>query len=200
MGKSSDEHKDKIRQTVVDWVKSKKSYDAQDGWRTENLVETLIESVLRYSPDSGLFRDLYFELNRNDGFVRHLGGFLDEVSSEVQLVLEAKIPVLIYSGPSSELPKVFELLNSKGTVLSRYEIYAARWIDQRQQIKNGEIIDAIWKKYETLVEEGFTLTVAEDAPDEESRRSRPYSLFDYLFGLGQYLADKFPSALQTCEG
>ncbi len=192
LGKVSDEYKDRIRQTIVDWVKGNKSYDARDGWRTENLVEALIEKVLRFSSDSSLYRDMYFELNRNQDFIRHLGGFLDEVSNAVKLVLEAKIPVLIYSGPSSELPTVFELLNSKGTVLSRYEIYAAQWIEYRQQIMNAEVIDAIWKKYETLEDEGFTLDVSEEAPDEESRRNRHYTLFDYLFGLGQYLADKFP--------
>lgn len=192
LGKAGDEYKDRIRQTIVTWVKGKKSYDTRDGWRTENLVEALIENVLKYASDSTLYRDVYFDLNRNDDFTRVLGGFLDDVSGEVKLVLDAKVPVLIYSGPSSELPTVFELLNSKGTALSRYEIYAAQWIDCRQRITNAEVIDAIWKKYETLEDEGFTLDVSEEAPDEESRRNRQYTLFDYLFGLGQYLADKFP--------
>ena len=199
LGKVADDYKDRIRQTIVDWVKEKESYEARDGWRTENLVEALIEKVLKYSSDSILFRDLYFDLNRNDDFIRRLGGFLDEVSSEVKLVLDAKIPVLIYSGPSSELPTVFELLNSKGTALSRYEIYAAQWIDCRQQIMNADVIDAIWKKYETLEDEGFTLDVSEEAPDEESRRNRQYTLFDYLFGLGQYLAHKFPRLFKPAK-
>lgn len=192
LGKSSDEYKDRIRQTIVDWVKGKRSYDARDGWRTDNLAEALIGNVLKYSSDSSLFRDLYFELNRNDDFTRLIGGFLDEVSGEVKLILDAKIPVLIFSGPSSELPTVFELLNSKGTVLSRYEIYAAQWIDQRRRIANPEVIAAIWRKNEALEEEGFTLDVSEEAPDEASRRNRPYSLFDYLFGLGHVLCGKYP--------
>lgn len=192
LGKATDEYKDRIRQTIVSWVKGNKSYEARDGWRTQSLVDALLEHVLKYSPDSSLYRDVYFELNSNQELIECLGGFLDDVSSEVKLVLDAKIPVLIYSGPSSELPTVFELLNSKGTVLSRYEIYAAQWIDHRQQIANTEVIEAIWKKYETLEDEGFTLDVSEEAPDEESRRIRHYTLFDYLFGLGQYLAVKFP--------
>jgi len=197
--KASDDYKDRIRQTIVDWVKAKKSYDARDGWRTENLVEALIGKVLKYAPDSILYRDLYFDLNRNQEFTAYLGGFLDAVSNEVKLVLDAKIPVLIYSGSSTELPTVFELLNSKGTVLSRYEIYAAQWIDYRQQITNFEIIEAIWKKYETLEDEGFTLDISEEAPDEESRRNRSYTLFDYLFGLGQYLAVKFPRLFKPAK-
>lgn len=192
LGKATDEYKDRIRQTIVSWVKGNKSYEAKDGWRTQSLVDAFLEHVLKYAPGTSLYRDVYFELNSSQELIEHLGGFLDDVSREVKLVLDAKIPVLIYSGSSSELPKVFELLNSKGTVLSRYEIYAAQWIDHRQQISNTEVIAAIWKKYETLEDEGFTLDVSEEAPDEESRRNRQYTLFDYLFGLGQYLSDKFP--------
>lgn len=199
LAKVSDDYKDRIRQTIVEWVKEKKGYDARDGWRTDNLVEALIKKVLRYSHDSILYRDQYFELNRNDDLIELLGGFLDEISGEVKLVLDAKIPVLIYSGPSSELPTVFERLNSKGTVLSRYEIYAAQWINCRQQIVNQEVIDAIWKKYETLEDEGFTLDVSEEAPDDATRRTRQYSLFDFLFGFGQYLAEKFPRLFKPAK-
>ncbi len=192
LGKSNDEYKDRIRTTVVDWVKGRKSYDAQDGWRTESLVQALIDKVLRYARESSLYKDLYFELNNNAALMRCLGRFLDEVSSEVKIVLDAKIPVLIFTGVSKQLPEIFERLNSKGTALSRYEIFAAQWIDRRRKIANPEIIEAIWRKYDALEEEGFTLDVAEDAQDEKAKRDREYTLFDYLFGFGQFLPDKFP--------
>lgn len=189
---TTDEYKDRIRKTVVDWVKGRKSYDAQDGWRTESLVQALIDNVLRYAKESGLYKEVYFEFNNNERLMRCLGRFLDEVSGEVKIVLDAKIPVLVFTGVSKQLPEIFERLNSKGTALSRYEIFAAQWIDKRREIANPEIIEAIWKKYEALEEEGFTLDVAEDAQDDSAKRSREYTLFDYLFGLGQYLSDKFP--------
>ncbi len=192
LGKSNDEYKDRIRKAVVDWVKGRKSYDAQDGWRTESLVQALIDHVLRYAKQSSLYKDVYFELNNNARLMRCLGKFLDEVSGEVKIVLDAKIPVLVFTGVSKQLPEIFERLNSKGTALSRYEIFAAQWIDRRRKIANPEIIEAIWKKYEALEEEGFTLDVAEDAQDDSAKRNREYTLFDYLFGFGQYLSDKFP--------
>ncbi len=192
LGKHSDDYKDRIRKTVVEWVKGRKTYEAQAGWRTDSLIQALIDDVLRYDESSSLYKDVFFELTQNWEMTTCLGKFLDDVSGEVKLVLDSKVPVLVYSGPSSELPKVFELLNSRGTVLSRYEIYAARWIGYRQQIMNQEVIDAIWRKFETLEDEGFTLDVSEDATDDETRRTRQYSLFDYLFGFGQFLSDKFP--------
>lgn len=192
LGKSIDEYKDRIRKTVVDWVKGRKSYDAQDGWRTESLVQALIDDVLRYELESSLYKEVYFELNNNAKLMRCLGRFLDEVSGEVKLILDAKIPVLVFTGVSKQLPEIFERLNSKGTALSRYEIFAAQWIDRRRKIANPDIIEAIWRKYEALEDEGFTLDVAEDAQDQTAKRNKEYTLFDYLFGFGQYLSAKFP--------
>ena len=192
LGKNSDEYKDRIRQAVVDWVKGRKSYEAQAGWRTDNLIQALIDNVLRYPRDASLYKDAYFDLNQNQALTQRLGKFLDEISGEVKRVLDARIPVLVFAGASKQLPEIFERLNSKGTALSRYEIFAAQWIDNRRRIGNPEIVAAVWKKYEALEEEGFSLDVAEDAPDEKARRNREYSLFDYLFGFGQYLSDKFP--------
>lgn len=192
LGKTSADYKDRIRQAVVDWVKGRKSYDAQAGWRKDSLVLALIDNVLRYSKDSILYKNVYFDLNNNDKLTNLLGQFLNAVSNEVKLVLDAKVPVLVFSGASKQLPEIFERLNSKGTVLSRYEIFAAQWIDSRRRISNPEIISAIWKKYESLEEEGFTLEISEDAQDEEARKNRVYTLFDYLFGFGHYLSDKYP--------
>ena len=66
LGKLTEDSKDKIRQTIVDWVKGNKNYEAQAGWRTDRLVSALIEKVLKYEPDTLLFREAYFSLNHED--------------------------------------------------------------------------------------------------------------------------------------
>ena len=191
LGRVSENAKDQIRQTIVKWVKGRKSREAQDGWRAEGITQALVRGILDYQPDTSLYKETVYELITNARFADRMSSFLDAVRSEAQAVLDAKIPVLIYTGPSSELPRVFELLNSKGTALTRYEIFAAQWINTRGRIANPEVVDAIWKKNESLEEEGFTLDISEEAQDEASRRQRDYSLFDYLFGLGQVLCAKF---------
>jgi len=199
LDRNTEESKDKIHQTVVEWVKSKKSYEQQDGWRTGDLIGALIKKVLGYARPENQYKNSLFELNDRPDLVKLLGQFLDKVSGEVKLVLDAKIPVLVYSGHPSELPTVFELLNSKGTVLSRYEIFAAQWMGVRQQISNREVLRMIWDKYEALEGEGFTLDVSEEAPDDESRIKRDYTLFDYLFGLGHFLAEKYPQLFKPVK-
>ncbi len=199
LNRKTEAGKDSIAQEIVKWVQKNKGFDARTGWRTEGLIRHLIFKILEYSHESILFKNLYLQLAMDDEVTYRLSSFLDSVSNESRTILDAEVPVIVFTGPSSKLPKVFELLNSKGTVLSRYEIFAAQWIDFRQRIANPKIIEAIWKKYEALEEEGYTLDVAEEATDDNARRSREYSLFDYLFGLGQHLSDKYPRLFKPAK-
>lgn len=140
----------------------------------------------------------YFEISQNGILKQALAKFLKDVR-ETADISKARLPMVIYNGPAFRTSSVFELLNSQGTVLSRYEIYAAQWIDQRQSIKNEAIVTAIWRKYDILEDEGYTLDVAEEAPDSRSRRQREYTLFEYLFGLGQFLSEKYPHLFKRVE-
>ncbi|MYC54364.1 MAG: DUF262 domain-containing protein [Chloroflexi bacterium] len=192
LGKETDEHRDRIRSAIVEWVKGRRNFDAASGWSDSNLTKSLIEKVLRYPADSLLLPKMFFEFSSNDDFNRALGDFLDKTRSQVNFILDAKIPVLRFAGDASKLPDIFELINTHGTQLSKYEVFAARWVDERNPISNHRIIEAIWKKYDALADEGFALDVVEDAPDPAKRLTQEYSLFDFLFGFGQLLADDYP--------
>ena len=42
-------------------------------------------------------------------------------------IAETPIPVIVYTGDESNLPDIFDRINSKGTPLDPYEVYAAAW-------------------------------------------------------------------------
>lgn len=180
---------EEIVATILKWVHSLNGFTEVDGWGVDGLISHLI-GMLDFDLDSDDYMRAYMKISTNGVLKDYLAQFLKGVR-ESSDISEAKLPVIIYNGPAAELPTVFELLNSQGTVLSRYEIYAAQWIDERQKIKNEAIINAIWRKYDALEDEGFTLDVAQEAPDQRARKQREYSLFEYLFGLGQHLSDKY---------
>lgn len=99
------------------------------------------------------------------------------------------IPVNVYSGSEDTLPEIFERINSKGTPLDQYEIYAAAWpVNEKFYINNPEVIEYIIKKYDTLVEAGFTI---HGYNREELRHERKVNAFEYLFGLSRYLVNNF---------
>lgn len=188
--------KDTVRRSIEKWVKGLRGFSETDGWSAGDMTRMLVKELLEYEDDTNEFYIAYGRAANNGLLQNALASFLKTIREDAD-INEAKIPVIIYTGPPSELPSVFELLNSQGTALSRYEIFAAQWIDERQVIGNGKIIDAIWKKYEALEDEGFTLDVTEQAPDSKTRKTREYSLFEYLFGFGQFLTSEFPSLFRS---
>ena len=184
-----------ITNLIVNWVRNLKGFAETDGWGVEGLLRA-ITNVFDYDPDSDTYMRTYFAISQNGLLKTELAKFLREVR-EAADISKMLLPVIIFNGPASELPTVFELLNSQGTVLSRYEIFAAQWIDQKQKIKNENIINAIWRKYDVLEDEGYTLDISEEASDTRARKQREYTLFEYLFGLGQYLSEKYPQLFRS---
>lgn len=196
LGQETEQGRITVRREIVNWVKTVEGFKATDGWETSGLINRLVIEVLKIQPGTDEYHLTIGRLNSNGLFKDKMGRFLESVRRQAD-INDVKIPIIIFSGPASDLPAVFEKLNTQGTTLSKYEVFAAQWIGYRNHIKNKKIIDAIWKKYEALVDESFTSDAWEDAPDDKSRRERDYSLFEYLFGFGQYLSDTFPNLFEA---
>ena len=185
-----------LRDVILHWIWDGRGFQESDGWSIESLTNRIINNVLGHEEESYEFYVVEKSLLANRSLYREpLVELLDtiRIGSDIS---EAEIPIIIYTGASSELSKVFELLNTQGTNLSPYEVFAAQWLDNRQKIENPKIIDAIWNKYEELEKHGFDLDVTTEAPDEQSRRDHIYTLFEYVFGLGQFLTEKHPLLFQ----
>ncbi len=199
LGRANKSGKARVRQSIVKWVNGVASFDAKDGWGSTGLLAAVICDVLHFQPDSQAFTMEFAKLSMDSQFQQTLGAFLDMASSEARSVLNAKVPVMIYEGEPKHVPKVFSLLNSKGTPLNKYEILAAQWVNERRPIENHDIIDAIWMKNQAVEDQGFILDVVEKAPDEATRKTREYSLYDYLFGLGHILPGLFPRLFKDAK-
>ena len=181
----------KIRDMIRDWIWDRPGFAEADGWSAIGLTDKLLRDMLELDEDSYDYFIARRELTDTECmYHKRVQSFLDSIrkTSDIATV---EVPVIIFAGPSSELAHIFTLLNTQGIRLSRYEIYAAQWLDYRYQIANLEIIDAIWRKYAELQKHGFNLDVAIAAPNEASRLSREYTLFEYVFGLGQCLTRKY---------
>ena len=99
------------------------------------------------------------------------------------------IPINVYSGPEETLPEIFERINSKGTPLDQYEIYAAAWpVNKKFAIKNSDVVEYVVKKYDTLVDAGYTI---HGYNREDLRQEKKVNAFEYLFGLSRYLVNTY---------
>ncbi len=196
LGQESEQGRITVRREIANWIRSVEGFSETHGWETSGLIQRLIRHVLEVQPGTNEFYAKTGRLNSNGLFKNRMQLFLESVRKQAD-INDVKIPIIIFNGPASDLPAVFELLNTQGTTLSKYEVFAAQWIGYRDHIKNKSIIDAIWKKYEALVDESFTSDAWEDFPDIKTKQERKYSLFEYLFGFGQYLSDKFPNLFEA---
>lgn len=115
--------------------------------------------------------------------------FFEEKKVLLNEIARTDIPVVVYEGDEDNLPEIFNRINSQGTALDKYEIYAAAWpVKKKFQIKNKDIIEYVIKKYETLLSCGYRI----DGYDKTTlRESNKVNAFEYLFGLSKYLVNTY---------
>lgn len=115
--------------------------------------------------------------------------FFEEKKVLLNEIARTDIPVVVYEGDEDNLPEIFNRINSQGTALDKYEIYAAAWpVKKKFQIKNKDIIEYVIKKYETLLSCGYRI----DGYDKITlRESNKVNAFEYLFGLSKYLVNTY---------
>jgi uncharacterized protein with ParB-like and HNH nuclease domain len=168
---------EELTECIVKWITSLKGFEESKGFSSFSLSDHLNETL-------GLDKDLSGIKEMTQKLVPYLEKIKDDSN-----ISSFSIPILIYSGPEENLPTIFERLNSRGTQLSKYQIYAAAWQHYELfTISNTEIIDKIKKKYELLIEEGYEV---ENYDGSKKFYTTKFSKFEYLFGLGKLLADKY---------
>lgn len=162
-----------VGDAILEWIRQVKEPDPLRGYEHDSLLSTICEALGLVEPDRQGARTLKPSLLR----------LLKSIEKSVDISAR-QIPVLIYSGPRADLPEIFERINTQGTVLSKYEVFAAAWFDELVEVRDKEIKKAIRGRYKALTDEGFELQ-GERSPDT-------FSLFDYLYGLSQVLGLRFP--------
>lgn len=157
------------------WLRATKIMKPNAGWNFEKFKKSLAKDDEQEENLEQLSEDFY-----------------DALTHAQEIVLQvntSKIPVITYTGAISNIPTIFERINNQGTQLSKYEIYAATWINAQTTISNPEIRTAIREKYEVLTNSGYEISgydpSVEIQPDD-------FNLFEYLFGLGKVMSKKFP--------
>ena len=115
--------------------------------------------------------------------------FFEERQDLYDKIARAVIPVIVYTGDVNNLPDIFDRINSKGTPLDQYEVYAAAWpVNEKYVISNTDIIENVVRKYDSFVEDGFRI---HGYSREEMRSTRKVNAFEYLFGFSKYLVNKY---------
>lgn len=173
VGQEDEEFYFSIRTILTSFIKEQKTFKNLQYYSVAKLIAD--EFKVGYEPIEKLIDTIknFFE-ERQDLY--------DRIASTV-------IPVIVYTGEESNLPDIFDRINSKGTPLDQYEVYAAAWpVNEKYAISNSDVIEHIVKKYDSFVEDGYFI---HGYSREEMRTTRKVNAFEYLFGLGKYLVEKY---------
>lgn len=164
----------KIRTILTTFIKSKTSFKNIQYYDVAKQIADEFNSG--YEPIGDL-------INTFTVFFEERQDLYDRIASTV-------IPVVVYTGDENNLPEIFDRINSQGTPLDQYEVYAAAWpVKQRYIVTNAEIIEYVVKKYDSFTEDDFQI---HGYNREEMRTSKQLNAFEYLFGLGKHLVSKYP--------
>ncbi|WP_288774451.1 DUF262 domain-containing protein [uncultured Psychrobacter sp.] len=165
-----------LSSSIVEWVTGLKGFEESKGFSSADLTTYLNKTL-----------DLDMDLDSFNKFREEAVSFVEDIKNDSN-ISSFNIPLLIYSGPVDNLPLIFERLNSKGTQLNKYQIYAAAWTDEPFEISNTRIIAKIKAKYESLISEGYEV----DNFDPDNFNTSKFSCFEYIFGFGKLLCEEYP--------
>jgi len=170
-----------LKKYIVEWIRSISGFEESKGFSSFALA-SFLDGKLKEKCKNELSKKQLADL------VNILKKHLKKIKDESD-ISNFKVPIITYTGDKSDLPTIFERINSKGTQLNKYQIFAATWSTYNPiKIENKEIKDKIKAKYEALIDEGLEI----ENYDPTNFYTAKFTYFEYLFGFGKLLAEKFP--------
>lgn len=168
-----------LEDAVVNWARRCEVKERTKGFKESELAKVLLTSGVIDIPFDPALPGIIDPL---------LSPLLEEIEKGVEVIEKATLPLIVYMGNRDNVPTIFERVNSQGIKLSKYERFAAQWIHSRVDVSNKKILEFVQAKYAQLMDEGY---VVEDLGDSVALGAADITLFEYLFGLGKILSERF---------
>ena len=167
-----------LRSVLTDWLREQSSFMASDGWSANHLIRRIFEE---YQCSVS-----YETIERLE---QSTNAFLERLEQSVN-VGDFEIPVIVFKGSIEDLPEIFDRLNSQGTKLNKFEIFAAAWNDRSVSIQDRQLIEAIRDKYRAFASNADVQIEVD--PERLGTPQFPFTLFEFFLGLNKLLRKKFP--------
>ena len=100
---------------------------------------------------------------------------------------DLKIPTIIYTGEECDLPEIFEKLNTGGTKLSRYEVFASTWNSVLLKIDRNDYLEYIEELYKKKSER--TNLAISNYEEGIIKQKKVLSLYELCFAFGKKIKD-----------
>lgn len=168
--------KDKIRDIYFNYIRNLGDFHGERSFDLAKKISTEIVSMKNQMQVVGELMEI-------------LPSYLSSCKKEYEAIADTEIPAVVYTGKEENLPNIFERINSKGTPLNAFEIYAASWPQKEKYIINNEgIIDFVLKKYDILNDDIYEVRGYDRS---EISVQKKLTIFEYVFGFSKWLNHTF---------
>ena len=154
---------------LASWLKNQKK-TSNSSFHIVSLLNELSSAGQRFNDKSTGVADSAHEL-------------INAIKSAVD-VTRMSLPVLIYSGPATDLDDIFVKINEQGVALTKYQVWAALWAEDHVPYPSQEILDEQDKRTGALQDQGLIY--------EEEGPASKVNLFEYLNAIGHLLSGRYP--------
>ncbi len=105
------------------------------------------------------------------------------------------VPIIIYKGDFSVLADIFESVNTNGSTLSKYDIYAARWSKHNIPVLDNDILNAVDEKYVSM--QNSTKIEISGYEAGEVFENKEINIFEYCFAIGKLIINAAGTLFNT---
>lgn len=169
---------EKIRSLLIEWVKTH---------------QTLDDVIRMQFSDFGEYVRAHINCPMSDVEIgRQIKPMLEKFQNTCSTINNIKIPAIVIEGDPDLLPVLFERINSKGTQLSKYQIYAASWNTDSYRISDNnlnKIVKANRDRYDSMLD---GKTSIDDYDPVAFLNNKVLDAYEIAFGFGKKLCEDFP--------
>lgn len=172
-----------IKDHLINWVHS--AFQTMDDVRDMQYVDYAYAFTRFYPSAEGREADI----------VRVVKPTLKKFKDLCENLCTVRIPAIVIKGDDDALPEIFERINSKGTQLSKYQIYAATWT-KKYSVDSSRLQDLIKynrDRYESMASDGTDIA---DFNALAYMQEKKLNLFEIAYALGKKLGEAYSSLFE----
>lgn len=181
---------EKVESKIINWVKSLKTMDDVVTMQFSECVDELAESFPTIKSDTTISKEI----------VAILKPTLQSYINNCKNLVDAEIPAIVYTGDDGNLPLIFERINSQGTKLNKYQIFAATWSASKHKIESNslyEIIDYVKEHFDELISKSFNIN---DYNPNVLEKDKTINLYQLLYGYGKMISVQYKNLFKSNNG
>lgn len=186
--KTKEDIKFTVPEKIVTYVTQTKKCQTMKDLKDIDISELVIEIINTWPQLLGKAKEINSIINMINT------KFIDNYE---KIIKDMRVPAQIFEAPEENLPDIFERINREGSKLTRFQVYAATWSDDKVIIPNPElkkIVDNVRQRYENYVNEVGKL---DDFDSKLFVKKKEVNIFDLLYGFGRMISTEYPNLFSS---